>query len=68
MEMLGGKGAGSQCRKPEIMADAAYSVLLRDVSCTGKFLIDEDVLKEEGITDFDQYAVEPGKQSNKGLL
>ena len=60
MEMLGGQNVGSSCRKPEIMADAAYAVLLRDVSCTGQFLIDEDVLKKEGITDLDQYAVEPG--------
>jgi len=60
MEMLGGKGAASQCRKPEIMADAAYAVLSRDVSCSGNFIIDEAILREEGITDFDQYAVEIG--------
>ena len=60
MEMLGGKGAAAQCRKPEIMADAAYAILSRDASCTGKFLIDEMTLQEEGITDFDQYAVELG--------
>ena len=60
MEMLGGKNVGDQCRKPEIMADAAYSILLKDISCTGNFFIDEDVLRKEGTTDFDQYAVSPG--------
>ena len=47
-------------RKPSIYADAAYAVLKRDSSsCTGNFCLDQDVLEEEGITDFDQYAVDP---------
>ena len=47
-------------RKPSIYADAAYAVLKRDSStCTGNFFLDQDVLKEEGVTDFDQYAVDP---------
>ena len=47
-------------RKPSIYADAAYAVLKRDSStCTGNFFIDQDVLEEEGVTDFDQYAVDP---------
>ena len=47
-------------RKPSIYADAAYAVLKRDSSsCTGNFFLDQDVLKEEGISDFDQYAVDP---------
>ena len=48
-------------RKPAIMADAAYAILNRDSrSATGHFYIDEAVLREEGVTDFDQYAVSPG--------
>tara|TARA_B100001057_G_scaffold489776_1_gene576684 strand:+ start:16252 stop:17100 length:849 start_codon:yes stop_codon:yes gene_type:complete len=47
-------------RKPSIYADAAYAVLKRDSSlCTGNFFLDQDVLKEEGVTDFDQYAIDP---------
>ena len=47
-------------RKPSIYADAAYAVLKRDSStCTGNFFLDQDVLDEEGITDFDQYAIDP---------
>ncbi len=48
-------------RKPAIMADAAYAIVNRDSRrATGNFYIDETVLREEGVTDFDQYAVNPG--------
>ncbi|KAI2659983.1 hydroxysteroid dehydrogenase 2 [Labeo rohita] len=60
MDMLGGSGIGKQCRKVEIMADAAYAILKKPTSYTGQFVIDEDILKKEGIKDFDVYAVEPG--------
>ncbi len=47
-------------RKPSIYADAAYAVLKRDSSsCTGNFFLDQDVLEEEGVTDFHQYAIDP---------
>ena len=48
-------------RRPEIMADAAHAVLTRDArATTGNFFLDEDVLKEAGITDFARYAIRPG--------
>jgi len=48
-------------RKPAIVADAAYALLNRDSRrATGNFYIDETVLREEGVTDFNQYAVSPG--------
>ena len=47
-------------RKPSIYADAAYAVLKRDSKeCTGNFFLDQDVLEEEGVADFDQYAIDP---------
>lgn len=47
-------------RTPEIMADSAYAILTRDPKkCSGNFYIDEDVLREEGINDFTQYACDP---------
>jgi citronellol/citronellal dehydrogenase len=50
------------CRTPEIVADAAHAVLVGEArAVTGRFLIDEDVLREAGVTDFDRYAVEPGQ-------
>ena len=49
------------CRLVTIMADAAHAILCRDSqTCSGNFYIDEEVLREEGVTDFDQYAVAPG--------
>jgi len=48
-------------RKPAIVADAAYAILIRDsTACSGNFFIDEDVLRESGVSDFDHYAVSPG--------
>ena len=49
-------------RKPSIMADAAYVVLNRDSRrATGNFYIDETVLREEGVTNFEPYAVTRGE-------
>ena len=51
------------CRKPEIMADAAYAILCRDSKLTtGNLFVDEDVLREEGVSDFDHYSVVPGTE------
>jgi citronellol/citronellal dehydrogenase len=48
-------------RKPEIVADAAHAILTRDArTTTGRFFLDEDVLRQAGIDDFDIYAVTPG--------
>jgi citronellol/citronellal dehydrogenase len=44
------------------MADAAYAVLSRNSrESTGNFFMDDEVLKAEGVTNFDQYAVDPSK-------
>ncbi len=48
-------------RTPAIVADAAHAIFLRDArATTGRFLLDEDVLRESGVRDFDVYAVKPG--------
>ncbi|XP_060618475.2 hydroxysteroid dehydrogenase-like protein 2 [Anolis sagrei] len=60
MDMLGGAGVEKQCRKTDILADAAYCILTKPKSFTGNFVIDENLLREEGIKDFDAYAVAPG--------
>jgi citronellol/citronellal dehydrogenase len=52
----------ANARKPEIMADAAHAVLTRTAAgFSGQFLIDEEVLREAGTSDFDGYAVQPGQ-------
>ncbi|WP_297800966.1 NAD(P)-dependent oxidoreductase [Arenimonas sp. GDDSR-1] len=48
-------------RNAEIVADAAIAILLQKSSAaTGQFYIDEDLLRDNGVTDFEQYAMAPG--------
>jgi citronellol/citronellal dehydrogenase len=59
---LGGDETMRQCRKPEIVADAAYVVFGKPAkSFSGNFLIDDIFLSGEGVTDFDQYRVDPSR-------
>lgn len=61
--LLGGAVSPALCRRPEIVADAAHAILARPSrECTGNFFIDDEVLAAEGVTDFEQYAVEPGNE------
>ncbi len=47
-------------RTPDIMGDAAHWILSRDSrECSGNFFIDEAVLRDNGVTDFDVYANDP---------
>lgn len=67
--LLGGEAMMQASRYPAIMADAAFAILSRDsTTCTGNFFIDEEVLQEEGITDFSKYAVNPEKTLMKDLF
>ena len=58
LAMLGDAVKPEQCRKPEILADAAHCIL--SGTQTGQFFIDEDVLCAHGVSDFERYAVQPG--------
>ena len=50
----------ANARKPEIIADAAHAILIREAKgCTGNFFIDDEVLAEAGVTDLSGYAVDP---------
>lgn len=58
---VGGPQMMAQGRKPDIMADAALSILSRPAeNMTGQTVIDEDVLKADGVTDFERYRYQPG--------
>ena len=62
LAMLGDAVKPENCRTPEIMADAAHAILSRaPETATGNFYIDDEILAEVGVTDLDQYAVEPGQ-------
>jgi len=59
--LLGGDQAMSRARRPEIYADSAYAILNRPSrECTGNTFLCEDVLAEEGVTDFSKYAYVDG--------
>jgi citronellol/citronellal dehydrogenase len=61
IQMIGGSAMMAGCRTPEIMADAAHAILTKPSrSFTGQFVIDEDLLRAEGVTDFERYSVTPG--------
>ncbi len=61
--LLGGEEMIRRSRKPEILADAAHWILTSPArEVTGNFFIDEDVLRQAGVTDFTPYAVEPGQE------
>lgn len=58
--LLGGDDVMARARRPEIVADAAHAILTTDSrALTGRFLIDEQVLRERGVTDFSVYADVP---------
>lgn len=60
-DMLGGIASKEMSRKDSIMSDAAYAILSKDPKTfTGNFCVDEEVLRNDGVTDFDQYRVVPG--------
>lgn len=59
--MLGDKVRPENCRKPEIVADAAHAMLCKPArDFSGHFCIDDEVLQEAGAVDLDAYAVQPG--------
>ncbi|MCP1472268.1 citronellol/citronellal dehydrogenase [Sphingobium sp. OAS761] len=60
---LGGEAMMRSSRRPEIMADAAYAIFNRSSrDFTGQFTIDDEVLAEEGVTDFSAYRYDPAQQ------
>ena len=60
--LLGGDEAMARSRTPEIVADAAREILVRDpAECTGNAFIDDEALAQAGITDLSKYS-EPGAE------
>ena len=59
--LLGGDAIMRMSRKPAILAEAAHRVFHKPKDFTGNFLIDDTFLAGEGVTDFDQYRVDPSQ-------
>ncbi len=69
LNLMGGEDTAKHGRKVEIVADAAYAILTRSArSCTGNFFIDEDVLRAQGVEDFERYAVKRGEPLMRDLF
>lgn len=69
LAMLEGMVDLSRARKPAIVADAAHAILVRNSrECSGNFFVDDEVLREEGVTDFAPYAVDPTKEPQTDLF
>jgi len=61
--LLGGQAVVERSRHPSIVADAAYQILTAPSRMlSGNFFIDEDVLRNAGVTDFEKYSVTPGAE------
>jgi citronellol/citronellal dehydrogenase len=64
--LLGGEEVMKRCRKPDIMGDAAHAILTKkSTEYTGNFAVDEDVLRQAGVTDFSRYTVTPGMKDSE---
>ena len=61
--LLGGDRVMAMSRTPEIMAEAAYRIFHKPArEFTGRFLIDDSFLADEGVTDFEKYRVDPSQE------
>ncbi len=64
--ILGGNYSMNRSRAPNIMADAAYCVLIQDsTKFNGKFVIDEDILRCIGVQNFQKYKVNPNVKDDQ---
>ena len=67
--LLGGEPMVRRSRHATIMGDAAHAILTRDSrSCTGRLFLDEEVLREGGVEDFEAYAVDPTQDLQMDLF
>ncbi|OZG71622.1 short chain dehydrogenase [Hahella sp. CCB-MM4] len=55
----GNKKALDRARKPEMMADAAYTLFTSETPHSGEWLIDEEILRQHGMTEFEHYRYQP---------
>lgn len=63
VDMLMGDEGMKKSRTPDVMADAAYEIITtRDLTVTGRAMLDEEILRERGVTDFAKYNTTPGEE------
>ena len=60
IRLIAGPEARQKTRSPQIMADAAYWILTQPArKVTGRFFLDDEVLRSAGVSDFSRYR-QPG--------
>lgn len=63
VDMLMGDEGMKKSRQPQIMADAAYAIVTTaNLGVTGRAMLDEEILRERGVTDFAKYNTTPGEE------
>jgi citronellol/citronellal dehydrogenase len=66
--LLGGDASVRGSRKPDIMGDAAHAIVTKkSTDFTGHFCVDDDVLRESGVTDLSHYSTTPGMADSELL-
>ena len=64
IRLIAGEGARMKARSPQIMADAAHWILTQPSrSITGRFFLDDEVLRSAGVTDLSRYR-QPGVEES----
>ena len=67
--LLGGEQLMNMSRKVDIVADAAHYILSQPAEfCTGNTFIDEYVLREAGVVDFEPYSMVPNAKLYSDLF
>lgn len=62
IDLISGEETRQKSRTDVIMADAAYVIFSQPSNeFTGNFCIDEQILRQQGVTDFSKYSVVPGE-------
>ena len=66
---LGGSPLMSRSRKDTIVSDTAHLLMTsKSGEVTGGFFIDEDLLKSQGVTDFQKYKFDPSMPDEEMLI
>ena len=59
----------AHAQRVEIVADAAHAILTRPSrECTGRFFIDDEVLREAGVTDLSRYRPDGAEAGDEELM
>lgn len=65
---LGNRESFKQAHLPSIMADAAHVIMDSSArQITGRLLIDEEILRESGVTEMGHYRFEPDSNATMML-